>query len=169
MFLYNKIPKKKVWTMVNCLLPHSLVSMPSLHSCRGYSSRLSRNCEWDKVRTNVDIHTPVRELQDRYNSWKSRDSRELAQFHSSIFFTKHQTTIYIQELNENVITVPSIMRQDIRDILISFDSGLICQHVSKSFDMRQEQVENVTDKKMYPLHSHSCLIYCCLDENVNQT
>ncbi len=108
--------------------------------------KLWRNCERVEVCTNVDIHSLVRELWDRYNSRKSRDIRELGQFHSSTFFTKLQTTIYIQELNENVITVPSITRWDIRDILVSFDSGLIYQHVSESFEIRLEQVENVTDK-----------------------
>ncbi len=109
--------------------------------------RLSRNCEWDEVRMNVDIHTLRRELRDRYNSRKPRDRRELTQFHSSTFFTKLQTTIYIQELKENVITVPSITR---RDILGSFDLGLIYQHVSESFETRQEQVENGTDKTGVP-------------------
>ncbi len=51
--------------------------IPGLHSHRGYSLRLSRNCEWDEVCTNVDIHTLVWELPDRYNSQKSRDNREL--------------------------------------------------------------------------------------------
>ncbi len=37
------------------------------------------------------------------------------------------------------------MRWDIWDILVSFDLGLIYQHVSESFGSRQEQVENVTD------------------------
>ncbi len=49
-----------------------------LHSRRGYSSRVSRNCERYELRMNVDIHTLVRELRDRYNSRKSRDSQELA-------------------------------------------------------------------------------------------
>ncbi len=35
------------------------------------------------------------------------------------------------------------MRQDIWDIPISFDSGLIYQHVYESFETRQEQVERV--------------------------
>ncbi len=65
--------------------------MPGLHSHRRYSLRLSRNCERDEVRTNVDIHTLTWELQDRYNSQKSSNST---------FFTKLQTTIYIQELNK---------------------------------------------------------------------
>ncbi len=50
-------------------------------------------------------------------------------------------------MNKNVITVLSITR---RDILVSFDSGLIYQHVSKNFEMRKEQVENVTDKTNVP-------------------
>ncbi len=45
------------------------------------------------------------------------------------------------------MTVPSITR---RDILISFYLGLIYQHVSESFEMKQEQVENVTDKTNIP-------------------
>ncbi len=53
----------------------------------------------------------------------------------------------------------SIMRQNIRDILISFDSGLIYQHVSKKFEMRREQVESVEDKMNVPftLSFSSCL------------
>ncbi len=134
--------------------------MTGLYSRRGYLSRLSRNCERDEVCMNIDIHTLVRELWDRYNSRKSRDSRGLPQFYSSTFFTKLQTAIYIEELNENVITVPSITKQN---ILISFDSGLSYQHVSESFEMRQEQVENVTDKTNVPL-----LLSYFLDKNVNQ-
>ncbi len=137
--------------------------MPGLHSHRGYSSRLSRNCEWDKVRTNVGIHTLVRELWGRYNSQKSRDNQKLAQLHSSTFFTQLQTTIYIRELNKNLITVPSITR---RDILVSFDSGLTYRHVSESLETRQEQVKNMIDDKC-TLHI-LILVLCCLNENVNQ-
>ncbi len=63
-------------------IPHRVLSIslciliPGVHSCRGHSSRLSRNCEWDEVCMNVDIHILVRELRDRYNSQKSQDSRE---------------------------------------------------------------------------------------------
>ncbi len=106
--------------------------MPGLHSRRGYSSRLLKNCERNEVRTNVDIHILVRERRDRYNSRKSD------RFHLSTFFTELQTTIYIQELNENIITVPSITRRDIQDILVSFDSRLIFRYVSESFETRQE-------------------------------
>ncbi len=56
--------------------------------------------------------------------------------------------LYIQELNENVITVRSIT---MRDILVSFYLGLIYRHVSESFKMRQEEVENVTDKTNIPI------------------
>ncbi len=150
--MISKLPKVSFFISLQSMLEMTFVMtclkiMPGLHCRQGYSSRLSRNCEWDEVRTNVDIHTLVRELRNRYNSRKSQDSREVAQLHSSTFFTKLQTTIYIQELNENVITVPSITR---RDILVSFDSGLIYWHVSKSFETRQEQVENVTDKTNVP-------------------
>ncbi len=73
-------------------------------------------CERDKVRTNVDIHTFVRES--------------------------------------------SITKQDIRDILVSFDSGLIYQLVSESFETRQEQVESVEDKTniLFTLSFSSCLV-----------
>ncbi len=39
-----------------------IVTVPGLHSHLGYSSRLLARCEWDEVRTNVDIRTLVREL-----------------------------------------------------------------------------------------------------------
>ncbi len=135
----------KNFSLLNCM-----GVMLCLHSHQGYLSRLLRNCEQDEVRTNVDNCTPMRELRDRYNSRKSRDSRELVQFHSSTFLSKLQTAIYIQELNENVITLLSITRWNIRDIRISFHSGLIYQHISKHLKMRQEQVENVTDKINVP-------------------
>ncbi len=90
--------------------------MPGLHSQLEYSSRLLARCERDEVRTNVDIHTLMRES--------------------------------------------SIMRQDIRDILVSFDSGLIYQHVSESFVTRWEQVESVEDETNIPftLSFSSCLV-----------
>ncbi len=68
------------------------------------------------VRTNVDIHTLVRES--------------------------------------------SITRQDIRDILISFDSGLIYQHVYESFERRRKQVESVEDETNVPFTRSflSCLV-----------
>ncbi len=47
------------------------------HAWFTFSSRFSRNCKRDEVRTNVDIYTLGRELRDRYNSRKSRDSWEL--------------------------------------------------------------------------------------------
>ncbi len=117
--------------------------MPDLHSRLGYSSKLSRNCKRDEVRTNVDIHTLVRELQDRHNSRKSRDSRELKKKFPVIKDSWQKD----QELNKNVITVPSVMK---RDILVFFDSGLIYRHVSERFETRQEQVENLTDKTNVP-------------------
>ncbi len=60
-----------------------------------------------------------------------------------------------------------ITRQDIRDILVSFDSGLIYR-VSESFEMRREPVRVCNTRQMYPSHSHSHLGSCCLDKNVNQ-
>ncbi len=39
-----------------------LAIMPGLHSGLWYSSRLLARCDRDKVRTNGDIHTLVREL-----------------------------------------------------------------------------------------------------------
>ncbi len=89
--------------------------MPGLHSHLGYSSRLFVRCEQDKVHTNVDIPTLVRDL--------------------------------------------SITRQDIRDIHVCFDSGLIYRHVSESFEMRREQVESVVDETnvLFALSFSSCL------------
>ncbi len=55
----------------------------------------------------------------------------------------------------------SITRQDIRDILTSFDLGLIYQHVSESFETRQEQVESVEDEinvLPFTLSFSSCLM-----------
>ncbi len=40
--------------------------------------------------------------------------------------------------------------QDIRDILVSFDSGLIYRHVSDRFETRREQVESVEDETKVP-------------------
>ncbi len=42
---------------------------PGLHSHWTHSSRLSARCEWDEVRTNVDIHTLVRELRDKVETF----------------------------------------------------------------------------------------------------
>ncbi len=44
----------------------------------------------------------------------------------------------------------SIMGQDIRDILISFDSGMIYRHVSESFETRREQNKSVEDETNVP-------------------
>ncbi len=44
----------------------------------------------------------------------------------------------------------SITRQDIRDILVSFDSGLIYRYVSKSLETRREQVESMEDETNVP-------------------
>ncbi len=61
-----------------------------------------------------------------------------------------------------------ITRQDIRDIIVSFDSGLIYRHVSRA-SRRNENRSGVWKMRlMYPLHSRSRLVSCCFDENVNQ-
>ncbi len=59
-----------------------------------------------------------------------------------------------------IVCESSITRRDIRDILISFDSGMIYRHVSESFEMRQEQVESVEDEMNVPftLSFSSCLV-----------
>ncbi len=56
-------------------------------------------------------------------------------------------------------------RQDIRDILIFFDSGLIYWHVSESFETRQEQVGSVKDETNVPftLSFSSCLMLSWLE------
>ncbi len=59
----------------------------------------------------------------------------------------------------------SITRQDIWDILVSFDLGLIYRHVSESFETRQEQVESMEDETNVPF---TLSFSSCLDENVNQ-
>ncbi len=77
--------------------------MPGLHSCWEFWRVLNET--WGSA--NVDIHTLVRQLQDkvdRYNPQKSQDSRAL-----TIGLIKS-----IQELNESVLKVASITRQDIR-------------------------------------------------------
>ncbi len=53
-----------------------------------------------------------------------------------------------------------ITRQDIWEIFISFDSGLIYWHVSESFETRQEQVKSMEDKTNAPLtlSFSSCLV-----------
>ncbi len=52
------------------------------------------------------------------------------------------------------------MGQDIRDILVSFDSGLIYRHVSESFETRPQQVKIVEDETNVPftLSFSSCLM-----------
>ncbi len=54
----------------------------------------------------------------------------------------------------------SITRQDIRDIFVSFDSGMIYRHVSESFETRWEQVESVEDETniSFTLSFSSCLV-----------
>ncbi len=54
----------------------------------------------------------------------------------------------------------SITRQDIQDILVSFDSRLIYQHDTESFKTIQEQVESVEDETNVPLtlSFSSCLV-----------
>ncbi len=66
------------------------------------------------------------------------------------------TNVYIHTL----MWESSITRQDIRDILISFDSGLIYRHVSKSFETRREQVDSVKNETNVPftLSFSSCLV-----------
>ncbi len=49
-----------------------------------------------------------------------------------------------------LVPVLSITRQDIWDILISFDSGLIHQHVSGSIETRREQVESAEHETNVP-------------------
>ncbi len=52
------------------------------------------------------------------------------------------------------------MRQNIRDILVSIDLGLIYQHASDSFQMWWEQVESAEDEMDVPfaLSFLSCLV-----------
>ncbi len=64
----------------------------------------------------------MRQVQRLKVMRQSRVPKIGTQFYSSTFFTQLQTTIYIQELNEDVITEPSITR---RNILVSFYSELI--------------------------------------------
>ncbi len=53
-----------------------------------------------------------------------------------------------------------ITRQDIRDVLVSFDSELIYRHISENFEMRQEQVESLEDETNVPftLSFSYCLV-----------
>ncbi len=59
-----------------------------------------------------------------------------------------------------LVQVSSITRQDIWDILVSFNSGLIYRHVFESFKTRWEQVKSVEDEMNVPftLSFSSCLI-----------
>ncbi len=61
---------------------------------------------------------------------------------------------------QNLVHELSITRQDIRDILISFDSGQFYLHVFESFETRREQVESVEDEMNVPftLLFLSCLV-----------
>ncbi len=51
--------------------------MSGLHSHQGHSLRLLGSYEQDEVRVNVDIYTLVRELCDKVDRGKLRDSRDL--------------------------------------------------------------------------------------------
>ncbi len=163
-----EVPSPSLWGGEESPHNHYWLPVHILEDCYAwftFSLRLSRNCEWDEVLTNVDIYTLVWELRDRYNSRKSRDTRELAQFHSSTFFTTLQTTIYIQELNENVITVPLITRRDIWDILVSFDSGtdlLTCFQELQDKTRTGWECDRPDECTLHTL----VLISCCLGENV---
>ncbi len=84
------------------------------------------------------------------HSYLGYSSRLLARYEWDEVRTNVDIHTLVQELSKT--------RLDIEDILVSFDSGLIYRHVSESFETRQ----------MYPSHSHSLLVSCCLDENVNQ-
>ncbi len=59
-FIFRKVgPKLLRFVFVSvpsALYRATLNVMYGSNSCRGYSLRLLRNCEPDKVRTNVDIH-----------------------------------------------------------------------------------------------------------------
>ncbi len=97
---------------------------------------------------NLDIHAFMRKLRNkvgRCNSYKSWDSRGLI-----VGLVK-----CIWELNESVLIVASITRQNIHLLWL----GMIYQHVSESYTMRQEQVESVWDK--------TNVVLCFLDEGVN--
>ncbi len=63
-------------------------------------------------------------------------------------------------VNIHIVRESSIARQDIRDILVSFDSGLIYQHVSENLETRREQVESVEDETNvhFTLSFSSCLV-----------
>ncbi len=69
------------------------------------------------------------------------------------------------EVHKNVdihtlVRESSIMRQNIQDILVSFDWRLIYWRVSESFETRREQVESVKDEMNVPftLSFSSCLV-----------
>ncbi len=51
------------------LISKGVSFMPGLHSHRRHLSRFLVRCERDKVRTNVDIHTLVRELRDKVETF----------------------------------------------------------------------------------------------------
>ncbi len=106
--------------------------------------------------TNVDIHTLVRELWvkvDRYNSQKSRDSREL-----TIGLIK-----FIWELNEIVLMVALKMRWNI----VAFDSVWFTNMLPRATRQDKNRSKAWGTRQMYPFYSHSHLISCCLEESVN--
>ncbi len=51
--------------------------MPGLHSHWGHLSRLSRNCEQDVVRMNVDIHTRHGTHECRHSHSRARTTRQV--------------------------------------------------------------------------------------------
>ncbi len=66
--------------------------------------------------------------------------------HSNFLKISEHMSIFTNVDIHTLVRESSITRQDIPDILVSFDSGLIYQHVSESFHMRREQVKSVENE-----------------------
>ncbi len=129
-----------------------------LHSHRRCLSRLSRNCEWNEVHTNVDIHTLVQELWDRYNSLISWDNQELKIFsHHKWWLVKclrtewecNHSTFKNEARHSHFFWLNTYLPTCFQELWDETRTGRECD--------RQDECT-----------LHSLVISCCLGENVNQ-
>ncbi len=106
------------------------------------------NCCWWIVCNGQMVHACY--------AWFTFSSWVLVETFVEMWMRQVRTNVDIHTL----VRDSSITRQDIRDILVSSDLGLIYQHVSESFETRWEQVESVEDDTNVPftLLFSSCLV-----------
>ncbi len=90
------------------------------------------------------------------NAWFTFSSR-----YSSILLARCERDEVCTNVNIHILVwESSIMRKDIRDILVFFDSWLIYRYVSESFETRREQVASMENETNVPftLSFSSCLV-----------